>query len=191
MSLSSVLTRSCVQRTSGSSARTASHWRIWPRFDDGQPLEETWIGRRGSEDFGGLIEYEEAYQPGAARYDMGERSNPILLPMTAAALEMVLDWRPAQIQAYCEQLTADFVETARTLDLRIEAPDWRGAHLFGVRLPAGASTAALQEALAERQVNVSVRGSAIRISPNVYNNQTDINALTDVLRQTLLSSRTP
>jgi len=163
---------------------------LGPRFDDGQPLEETWIGRRGSEDFGGLIEYEEAYQPGAARYDMGERSNPILLPMVATALEMVLAWDPAHVQTYCEHLTADLVETVRSLGLQVEEAAWRGAHLFGLRLPAGVSTEALQAALTERAVNVSVRGSAIRIAPNVYNNAADVDALVDALRETLPSART-
>jgi selenocysteine lyase/cysteine desulfurase len=163
---------------------------LGPRFDDGQPLEETWIGRRGSEDFGGLIEYEDAYQLGAARYDMGERSNPILLPMVATALEMVLEWDPARIQTYCEHLTADPVETVRSLGLQVEEAAWRGAHLFGVRLPAGVSTEALQAALTERQVNVSVRGSAIRIAPNVYNNAADVDALVAVLQKTLPSART-
>lgn len=163
---------------------------LGPRFDEGQPLEETWIGRRGSEDFGGSIEYEDAYQPGAARYDMGERSNPILLPMTATGLELVLDWGPVRIQAYCEQLTAGLVETAQSLGLQVEALTWRGAHLFGLRLPAGASNKALQAALAERQINVSVRGSAIRIAPNVYNDEADIAALADVLQQALSSAHT-
>ena len=163
---------------------------LGPRFDEGQPLEETWIGRRGSEHFGGLIEYEEAYQPGVVRYDMGERSNPILLPMTATALEMVLDWSPARVQAYCEQLTDGLVATAQSLGLQVEAPAWRGAHLFGLRLPAGVSNEVLQAALAEQQIHVSVRGSAIRIAPNVYNNEADIAALSDVLQQTLPSAHT-
>ena len=48
---------------------------LGPRFDDGEPLEETWIGRRGSENFKELVDYQDDYQPGALRYDVGERSN--------------------------------------------------------------------------------------------------------------------
>ncbi len=49
------------------------------RYDDGVPLEENWISRLGSEDFRGLVNYQDEYQPGALRYDVGERSNFILV----------------------------------------------------------------------------------------------------------------
>ena len=55
------------------------------RYDDGVPSEETWIGRLGSEDFRRLVDYEDAYRPGAARYDVGECSNFVLIPMLIAA----------------------------------------------------------------------------------------------------------
>lgn len=154
-----------------------------PRFDDGVPLEETWLGRRDSDDFSGLTEYESAYQSGMARYDMGQRSNPVLLPMTATALKLVLAWRPERIQAYCARLTKRLIATTSSMGLRVEDAAWRGAHLFGLRLPAGGSTHALQSLLAERGVSVSVRGSAVRVAPNVYNTSGDIAALLDVLEQ--------
>ena len=156
---------------------------LGPRFADGVPLEETWLGRRDSDDFSGLTEYESAYQPGMARYDMGQRSNPILLPMTAAALELVLEWRPERIQAYCAHLTAPLMEAVPAMGMQVEDAAWRGAHLFGVRLPTGASTQELQAMLAERDIAVSVRGSAIRIAPHVYNTPDDIAALVDVLEE--------
>ena len=30
-----------------------------------------WIGRAGSEDFASLVDYHDAYQPGARRFDVG------------------------------------------------------------------------------------------------------------------------
>ena len=47
---------------------------------DGVPLEEAWIGRRGSENFAGLVDYVDEYQPGALRFDVGQRSNFALMP---------------------------------------------------------------------------------------------------------------
>src|SRR5204863_1785595 len=82
------------------------------RFDDGVPLEENWIGRAGSENFGALVDYVDEYQPGAARYDVGEKSNFILLPMLVAALDQVLAWGPAQIQSYCRSLIEGLVAEA-------------------------------------------------------------------------------
>ena len=63
-----------------------------PRFDDGVPIEETWIARRGSRDFQGLVDYVAEYEPGAVRYDVAERANFFLLPIAIASLDLLLGW---------------------------------------------------------------------------------------------------
>jgi len=40
----------------------------------GEPLEENWILRAGSEDFARLVDYRDEYQPGARRFDVGQRT---------------------------------------------------------------------------------------------------------------------
>jgi selenocysteine lyase/cysteine desulfurase len=152
-----------------------------PRFDDGTPLEETWLGREGSEDFRGLVSYRDEYQPGALRFDVGERSNFALVPMQLAALEQLLAWDPARIQEYCRRLTAELVEEARALGFRVEDEAWRGSHLFGLRAPPEVDLARVQRLLLERKVFVSVRGSALRVSPHLYNDRADVDALREVL----------
>ena len=155
-----------------------------PRYDEGIPLEETWIAREGSEDFRRLVDYQDAYQPGAVRYDVGERSNFILVPMLVAALELILDWSPAGIQEYCAALTRDLIGEARELGYSVEDDAWRGSHILGLRAPPGRDLAKLQPELERRGVRVSLRGSAMRVAPNVYNDEADIGALIDALRQT-------
>jgi selenocysteine lyase/cysteine desulfurase len=152
------------------------------RYDGGVPLEENWINRRGSEDFSALVIYGDEYAPGALRYDVGGRSNPILLPMLSAALELLLEWTPAEIQSYCARLVAAPLERARELGFVVEAAAWRAAHLFGLRAPAGVTPQRLQAALAARSVHVSVRGAALRVSPHVYNDERDLDALIEALR---------
>lgn len=154
---------------------------LGPRFDAGEPLEETWIGRAGSENFKELVHYRDDYQPGARRYDVGERSNFALMPMAVAALEQVLDWQPARVQEYCAALTMDLFDRVRALGYTVEAPEYRGAHLLGLRAPAGTDITAIGERLRARQVLVSLRGSALRVSPHVYNDARDIAALIDAL----------
>ena len=154
---------------------------LGPRFDGGEPLEETWIGRAGSENFKDLVNYRDDYQPGAIRYDVGERTNFALMPMAIAGLEQVLDWQPARIQEYCAALTGDLVARVGALGYRVEDPAYRGAHLFGLRAPAGADTTAIGERLRTRKVHVSLRGSAIRVAPHVYNDRRDVDALVDAL----------
>lgn len=148
-----------------------------PRYDDGEPLEENWIARAGSEDFRGLVNYRDEYQPGARRYDMGERSNLQSMPMALAALTQVLAWGPERIQEYCTALTSRLVERAAPLGFTAEARTGRGGHLVGLRAPRGADLDALGARLAAANVHVSLRGSAIRVAPHLYNDARDIDAL--------------
>lgn len=154
-----------------------------PRFQDGIPLEEGWLERKGSEDFAGLVTYADEYQPGAIRFDVGERSNFILIPMMIKAIEQLLEWNPAEIQNYCKNLTQELVEELPEPGYRIEHPDFRSHHLFGIRLPEHLNPKALKEELAANSVHVSIRGSAIRISPNVYNDERDVKALIKLLQK--------
>ena len=154
------------------------------KYHEGVPLEENWITRRRSEEFSRLVDYEAAYQPGAVRFDVGERSNFILLPMLAAALEMVHEWQPQRIQEYCRALTFDLVREARELGYEIGGEDDRADHLFGIRVPEGSDHRLLREELEKRRVAVSLRGNAVRVSPHVYNDAHDVTALLDALRAT-------
>jgi len=153
------------------------------RFHNGTPLEETWIGRDKSEDFQHLVDYQDAYQPGALRYDVAERSNFTLLPMAVASLKLITEWGPHRIQAYCAQLTRDLLPEAANLGFTVEEEAWRGSHIFGLRMPKGIDLAGLKNALERRNVSASLRGSALRLAPNVYNDAADVDALLDGLTE--------
>ena len=152
-----------------------------PRYLDGIPLEENWINRAGSENFSGLVRYEPTYQPGAIRYDVGERSNFILTSMLAAGLGHVLEWGVDQIQAYCAELITPFIDEFRALGCQIENKAWRADHLFGIRVPASITIEQVKEAVKAHQVSVSIRGNAVRVSPHVYNTVEDVAALYEAL----------
>lgn len=152
-----------------------------PAFLNGQPVEENWINRYQSEDFARLVEYQPTYQPGARRFDVGERSNFNLVPMGIAALEQLLDWGPANIQTYCRDLMAEATSVWQQHGFRMESSAERAAHLFGIQLPAHLDASVLQQNLKARNVHVSVRGDFVRIAPNVYNDAADVAALTEVL----------
>jgi selenocysteine lyase/cysteine desulfurase len=156
------------------------------RFDDGVPLEETWIGREKSEDFQNLVHYRDAYQPGALRYDVSERSNFALLPMAIASLHLVTEWTPERIQEYCRKLISGALVEAAALGFTVEDEAWRGSHLFGLRMPATIDLAGLKEALERRKVVASLRGSALRLAPNVYNDASDVEALMNGLREAVV-----
>lgn len=153
------------------------------RFDRGAPLEDSWIARRGSENFSSLVDYQDSYAPGAVRYDMGERSNPILIPMLIQAIDDVLGRGVSRIQGYCAALVERVLPEICDLGYRVEDEVWRASHLFGMRLPPDVSLERLHTALNQQNVMVSVRGDAVRVSPNVYNDDRDMGALIQALRQ--------
>ncbi|MCY3590356.1 MAG: aminotransferase class V-fold PLP-dependent enzyme [Acidobacteria bacterium] len=153
------------------------------RFDDGVPLEEPWAAREGSDRFvAGRIEYVESYRPGALRYDVGERSNQIQVPMLNAALDMVLEWGPERVQEYCENLLEPFEEVFREAGFELEDRAWRGAHLFGLRSVRGLDADKAAATLRRAGIFVSVRGEAIRVAPQVYNDRADLDALAATLQ---------
>jgi selenocysteine lyase/cysteine desulfurase len=160
---------------------TALGW-FGPAFDDGIPLEETWIAREGSRDFGGLVNYADRYAEGAVRYDVGERSNFVLVPMLLAALRLLGSWGgPEAVQAHGRTLAAPFLEWARAKGFGVDDEGARASHLFGIALPADVPAEVLARALAARRVSVSVRGTALRISPHLWNDAADMDALREAL----------
>ncbi len=152
------------------------------RFAHGTPLEESWLNRLGSEDFAGLVDVEARYHEGSVRYDVGEKSNFALLPMLEAALEQVLEWTPEGIQEYDRKLLAPWTDTILDLGFQLADDANRGSHLVGIRMPPGLEVATINEVLRDKNIFVSIRGDAIRISPNVYNDMNDMVAFVDALK---------
>lgn len=152
-------------------------------MDGGQPIEENWINRKGSDDFRNLINYQPEYLPMAGRYCMGEQSNFVLLPMLEAALQQINAWQPARIQEYCANLNRPYLEELSSLGFNILPEEQRGHHLVGLGLPQGVDMEAVQAALNAHKILVSVRGQTIRIAPNVYNNAQDWERMMGVLRK--------
>ncbi len=150
-------------------------------FDNGSPIEANWINRAGSENFGSLATYQREYRPKAARYNMGEQSNFILLPMLNAVLTALLTWGTAPIADYCTRLTNQAALMLNELGFWTEDPAWRSPHLLGVRLPAGLDMDQVKQTLADHRISVSVRGNSIRVSTHVWNDEADIRALVAAL----------
>ena len=63
----------------------------------------------------------------------------------------------------------------------IEDDTYRGDHLFGVRLPKEINIDSVKSQLSKRNIFVSFRGDAIRVSPNVYNTEEDMHRLASAL----------
>lgn len=153
-----------------------------PAFDNGLPLEENWINRKESENFDDLINYKHQYQPAALRYEVGEHSNFILVPMLIAGLKQLLQWTPAGIQEYCGELISPFLDEIEKYGGSIEDHEFRGNHLIGIRYEK-LNTERAKKAFKANKVSVSMRGQSIRIAPHVYNDERDMRRLLKALSQ--------
>jgi selenocysteine lyase/cysteine desulfurase len=148
--------------------------------ENGSPLEQSWLARRGSEDFAGLIDYRDEYRQGARRFDMGEFPQFVLAPMASAALRQILAWGVGTIEHTLARLTDDIAQRAATAGYEVLPYEQRCRHMIGIRLPGGVP-ASLPAALAAAGVYVSVRGDFIRVAPHLYNDGSDIERLFAVL----------
>ena len=157
---------------------------VAPKWQNGRPLEEGWIARKGSEDFRRLVDYQDEYQPGAMRFDMGERSNFHLLPMMDTALGQLLDWGVKNIAETLLEKTRYIAGKVVPLGLSSAPENLRANHFLGLQVSGGIPDALLP-ALAKENIFVSVRGDSIRITPHLYNTDQDADRLVDMLKKVL------
>jgi selenocysteine lyase/cysteine desulfurase len=153
---------------------------VGEKYREGEPIEHNWINRRGSQDFSGLVAYEDAFQPGARRYDVGERSNFALLPMAAVALQQLIDWEIANISETIGTLTDHIEEKAGERGIAAVPKGRRARHMIGLKLGTEAPDD-LARRLTDHNIFVSVRGESVRVAPNLYNSEEDVDRFFDVL----------
>jgi selenocysteine lyase/cysteine desulfurase len=135
------------------------------------------MSRPDSERFERLTEYVEGYRPGAVRYDMGQNSNFISIPMLNESLNQVLKWGIQEIQDYCRSLADPILQFFQEKEIPVEEDAYRASHLMGLQLPKEVDSSTLMRKLQEKKIFVSLRGSNIRISINVFNTEEDIDQL--------------
>jgi selenocysteine lyase/cysteine desulfurase len=148
----------------------------------GEPLEESWINRAGSDDFAALVDYQDQYLPGARRYDSGQRTKFELIPMAIAALEQVVQWQVERIAATLDARNAEIARRVASLGLEVTTPQPGETHMLGVSLPADVRERAAA-ALAEANCFVALRGTSLRISPHLHTTDEDVDRLLAGLAQ--------
>lgn len=151
-----------------------------PKYHGGEPLEHNWIARAGSEDFTGLVNYRDDFQPGARRFDVGELSNFALMPQAIVALRQIRDWGIENIHATLTARNEAIAARARGMGLESVAQGLRAGHFLGLRFKGGMPEG-LGARLAAENVHVSVRGASMRVTPHLYNNERDIERFFDAL----------
>lgn len=155
-------------------------------YNNGEPIEDSWMNRANAEDFANLSNFTDEYRPGAARYNMGETTSPIHLRMLAQSLDVITSWGVENLQQYTRELIKPLLEYLRKNNLWVEDDEYRASHLLGFALPASANKNDVLQELQKRKVFVSLRGNNIRVSPHVYNDADDIAALMEALDKALI-----
>lgn len=145
---------------------------VAPHQQGGAPLEENWINRQGASDFARLVDYQDAYETGARRFDAGERSAFQTLPAFLASLELLNHYGADAIEAQLAELTRQLAELAAPFGLK-PATKARAPHYLALALPATAPGDLLSR-FQSRGVHLSRRGDSLRISPHIYNNGHDL-----------------
>ncbi|AWN45661.1 aminotransferase [Methylobacterium terrae] len=141
-----------------------------PRRQDGAPIEEN-AGNRPP-------------AAGARRYDRGELNDPVLLPMAATGLELILSWDPAAVAARLRRLTDRLAEEACGLGLSAAPGHLRVPNVLGLRAPGGLPPG-LTDRLREAGVFASERSGALRLSPHAWSDGDDVERCVAALRRVL------
>lgn len=139
----------------------------------GEPLEYSWITRKGSEDFTSLTGFTTEYRTGARKFDMGEVSQFNLLPMAIAGLSQLLAWEISAIHSEIKKLTDRIIDYR---DKNFDGCPISAGHIVSIPLNT-IQVPELKTRLQNNKIFISFRGSSIRISPHLYNSNVDVDKL--------------
>lgn len=149
-------------------------------FFDKEPIEEAWMNRAEAENFSALSKYNMDYQEGAHRFNVGQTSNFITMPILLNGLRQINKWSVEAIQEYCRQLALPFLDQMKALGYAFEADSEICYHLFSVKIGED-KMERMKTILAERNLSLSMRGAFLRISLSVYNTPEDLEVLGEAL----------
>ena len=151
------------------------------RYFDGVPIEEAWMSRDRAEDFSRLARFTDRYQPGARRYDMGEKCGFSNISGAVAALELVDEWGIGTIADALTVTNEKIAAILATHGFETMPLSHRGPHFQGARLPA-TDPRELAARLTEHRVYASVRGDYLRVAPHLYTDDADLERFDTALK---------
>jgi selenocysteine lyase/cysteine desulfurase len=153
---------------------------VAPGRQGGAPLE-----RHGGNHAGGGQPFEGAAPPlaaGARRFDMGERYNPVALPMAQAGMALLRRWDGEALRTRMRHVTDLLAAAAEALGWTPVPRALRPPHILGLAPPAGVEVAATVARLAEQRVYVAERGSVMRLGVHACVDEEDVARFAAALR---------
>jgi selenocysteine lyase/cysteine desulfurase len=156
------------------------------RHQDGVPLEQTASGRRDVRAENAVYFTDPRYVTDARRFDMGERDHFVSLEMAAIGMEMVAGWGLPAIAQRLAMLTDRIADGVRGIGVGVLDKHLRAPHVLSLTFKDGA-LAGLVEGLAADGVYVASRLGRMRVSPHVFNDETDADRFVASLARRLRS----
>jgi selenocysteine lyase/cysteine desulfurase len=150
------------------------------QWRNSRPLEETWIARDNARNFTELVKYSKNYQPGARRFEVGEKCTPTILPGAIAALERIKEWEVNRIAMALSKINDRISTNIENLGFQLPDISQRCPHMFGAELPKRYKGNLVAE-LMQRKIFISQRGNSVRFSPHLHVNSRDIDRLLEAL----------
>lgn len=142
----------------------------------GKPLEHHSWNRVGGDKSDFYAADVAGFLPGARRFDMGERSDFAVLPVAIASLRLLDQWRVEGVFGRLDALNQVIWEQAARIGLQVSDKRHRAPHIAIVEL-GDRPTEGLSDRLKSAGIFATVRGTKLRISPHVYNDEEDIGRL--------------
>ena len=142
-----------------------------------------WTSMRASADLERVLDYEYAWVEGARRFEVATQPWQDYAAL-AESLELLLEADPARIREHVLALLGPLAEwlAERGVEVASDLTPARRSGIFSFR---PADPAQVNRALARAGIGCVVREGAVRLSPHLYNQPEDVDAVTDVLRGVL------
>jgi selenocysteine lyase/cysteine desulfurase len=147
---------------------------------EGKPIEFHSWNRKGGERSDFYLETMLDYLPGARRFDMGERSDFAVLPIAIRALELLQSWGSAEVFQRLRHLNGHIWQEAEKRGFSGPPKELRAGHLSVVEL-GERFRPDLAAKLRQEKAFVTIRGTKLRITPHVYNDEQDITKLFELV----------
>jgi selenocysteine lyase/cysteine desulfurase len=142
------------------------------RHQNGIPLEQTSSGRRDIRAENAVYFADTSYVTNARRFDMGERDFFVSMEMAAIGMEMMAEWGASAVAERLAMLTGRIAQGLQDNGIAVPDQKFRAPHILCLKF-AGGIPAGLAEGLAADGIYVASRIGRLRISPHVYNDETD------------------
>jgi len=142
------------------------------RHQGGIPLEQTAAGRCNVRADNAIYFSDTRYVDNARRFDMGERDHFISMEMASIGMEMMAEWGTEAVTERLAMLTDRIAQGLQRNGVAVPDQRFRAPHVLCLNFSGGVP-AALVEGLVADGIHVAARIGRLRVSPHVYNDETD------------------